>query len=73
MYGQIPDEKGISSILWWVTDVCMAMNRERVVFEVFIKVCPDFAGEPIKEWYVLDDWYAATGNGRPAHPFDNRA
>jgi len=50
----------------------MAMNRERVVFDVFIKVCPDFAGEPIKEWYVLDEWYAATGNGRPAHPFDNR-
>jgi len=38
----------------------MAMNRERVVFEVFINVYPDFAGEPIKEWYVLDDWYAAT-------------
>lgn len=50
----------------------MAMDREREVFSVFMKVCADFAGEPIKEWYVLDDWYAVTGRPRPAHPFDNR-
>lgn len=48
------------------------MNKEKTVFDVFMRVCPDFAGEPIKEWYVLDDWYAATGKARPPHPFDNR-
>lgn len=50
----------------------MVMDRERIVFSAFIKTSADFAGEPIKEWYVLDDWYRATGVARPAHPFDNR-
>jgi len=48
------------------------MERERRVFETFIKTCSDFAGEPVRQWYVLDGWYEGPGNTRPAAPFDNR-
>jgi hypothetical protein len=30
------------------------MQREKFIFESFLKVCPDFAGEPITEWDVVD-------------------
>jgi hypothetical protein len=48
------------------------MEREKRVFDTFIKTCGDFASEPVKGWYVLDDWYNSTGKPRPAAPFDNR-
>lgn len=50
----------------------MTMEREKAVFDAFIKASTDFAGEKLKNWYVLDDWYKATGYPRPAQPFDNR-
>lgn len=50
----------------------MTMDREKAVFEAFIKLSRDFAGEEIESWYVLDDWYIASGLPRPARPFDNR-
>lgn len=48
------------------------MKKERQVFETFIKTCGDFAGESVKVWYILDDWYRIPGNARPTVPFDNR-
>jgi hypothetical protein len=38
----------------------------------FLKVCPDFAGEPITEWDVVDKWYANRGLAPPPKPFDKR-
>jgi len=48
------------------------MEKERQVFDAFIKACSNFAGESVQKWYVLDDWYKVPGNTRPAVPFDNR-
>jgi hypothetical protein len=48
------------------------MDRESAIFDTFIKTCPDFADDAIKEWFVLDDWYKSTGKKRPSPPFDNR-
>ena len=42
------------------------MERERRDFETLIKTYGDFAGEPVKQWYVLDAWYEVAENTRPA-------
>ncbi|MGI9069223.1 MAG: hypothetical protein ACR2HX_22820 [Pyrinomonadaceae bacterium] len=48
------------------------MQREKFIFESFLKVCPEFAGEPIKEWDVVDEWYANRALALPPKPFDRR-
>ena len=48
------------------------MQREKFIFDSFLKVCPEFAGEPIKEWDVVDKWYANRALAPPTKPFDKR-
>ncbi len=48
------------------------IQREKFVFESFLKLCPEFAGEPIKEWDVVDKWYANRALALPPKPFDKR-
>lgn len=48
------------------------MQKERLIFESFLRVCPEFAGEPIKEWDVVDKWYANRAVAPPPKPFDKR-
>ena len=48
------------------------MANEKPIFAAFLKVCPDFAGEPIKEWDIVNDWYSKRSIPRPPQPFDER-
>jgi len=54
------------------TSVSAAMKNERLIFDSFLKVCPDFAGEPIEEWDVVEEWYGKHALIPPAQPFDKR-
>ncbi len=49
-----------------------SIKGEKAIFESFLRVCPDFAGETIKEWDVVDEWYASGALDPPPHPFDKR-
>jgi hypothetical protein len=48
------------------------MKNEKLIFDSFLKHCPDFTGEPIAEWDVVDEWYGKRGLALPPHPFDKR-
>jgi hypothetical protein len=48
------------------------MCKERAIFESFIRAYPDLMDEPIKDWFVLDDWYRIMGLQRPEPPDHNR-
>src|SRR5437867_295056 len=67
----LPFEQKIAIVkkLWTVS---AAMQNEKLVFDSFLKACPDFASEPIKEWDVVDQWYAKHGLTSPPSPFDKR-
>lgn len=54
------------------TGVSTAMKNERLIFDSFLKACPDFANEPIEEWDVVEDWYAKRALDPPPHPFEKR-
>ena len=49
-----------------------AIKGERAIFASFLRACPNFAGELLKEWDVVDEWYAKRELDPPAHPFDKR-
>ena len=49
-----------------------AIKGERAIFASFLRACPNFAGEPLKEWDVVDEWYAKRALDPPPHPFDKR-
>jgi hypothetical protein len=49
-----------------------AIKGERAIFTSFLRACPGFAGEPLKEWDVVDEWYASRALDPPGHPFDKR-
>ena len=49
-----------------------AIRGERAIFASFLRACPNFAGERLKEWDVVDEWYANRALDPPAHPFDKR-
>lgn len=48
------------------------VEREREIFKAFLKVKPDFAGEPIREWYHVSEWYGVKEIQRPAPPDHDR-
>jgi len=48
------------------------MANEKPIFESFLRVCPDFASEPIKDWDVVNEWYAKRALASPAKPYDER-
>jgi hypothetical protein len=48
------------------------MGEERAIFESFIRAYPDLLDEPIKDWFVLADWYRIMGLQRPKPPYHDR-
>jgi hypothetical protein len=69
---RLPFEEKIKIVEKLQTSVSAAMKNERLIFDSFLKVCTDFAGEPIEEWDVVDEWYARRSLPPPAQPFDKR-
>ena len=67
----LPFEQKIA-IVKKLQTVSAAMKNEKLVFDSFLKACPDFASEPIEEWDVVDKWYANRGLASPPPPFDKR-
>jgi hypothetical protein len=49
-----------------------AMEREKHIFEAFNKALPQFSGETIKEWDVVEEWYERRHLATPAAPLDKR-
>ncbi len=49
-----------------------AIKGEAAIFASFLRACPNFAGEPLKEWDVVDEWYTKRALNPPSHPFDKR-
>src|SRR5882724_1022004 len=69
---KLPFEEKIEIVKKLQTGVSAAMKNEKLIFDSFLKACPDFASEPIQEWDVVDDWYAKRALTPPAQPFDKR-
>lgn len=69
---KLPFEEKIKIVEKLQKGVAAAMKNEKLIFDSFLKVCPDFAGEPIAEWDVVEDWYGKHGLEPPEHPFDKR-
>jgi hypothetical protein len=69
---RLPFEEKIKIVQKLQTGVSAAMKNEKLIFESFLKACPDFAGEPIQEWDVVDQWYAKRALAYPPAPFDKR-
>jgi len=49
-----------------------AIKGEAAIFASFLIACPNFAGEPLKEWDAVDEWYEQRALDSPPHPFDKR-
>jgi hypothetical protein len=69
---KLPFEEKIKIVEKLQRGVAAAMKNEKLIFDSFLKACPDFAGEPIAEWDVVEDWYGKRGLEPPPHPFDKR-
>jgi hypothetical protein len=69
---KLPFEEKIKIVKKLQTGVAAAMKNERLIFDSFLKACPDFATEPIEEWDVVEDWYAKRALDPPPHPFEKR-
>ncbi len=69
---RLPLEEKIKIVKRLQTGVAAAMKNERLIFESFLKTCPDFATEPIAEWDVVAQWYVKRALDPPPQPFDKR-
>ena len=69
---KLPFEEKIKIVAKLQTGVSAAMKNEKLIFDSFLKACPDFANEPIQEWDVIDAWYAKRAIAPPPHPYDKR-
>jgi len=69
---QLPFEEKIKIVERLKTVPATMMANEKLIFEAFLKACPDFAGEPIKEWDVVNEWYVKRSLATPANPFNER-
>lgn len=69
---KLPFEEKIKIVEKLQRGVAAAMKNEKLIFDSFLKACPDFASEPIAEWDVVEDWYGKRGLEPPPHPFDKR-
>ena len=69
---KLPLEEKIEIVKRLQTVPAKMAENEKLIFESFLRVCPDFAGEPIAEWAVVDEWYAKQAIEPPAKPFDKR-
>jgi hypothetical protein len=68
---KLPFEEKIK-IVKKLQTVSDAMKGERVIFDSFLKTCPNFASEPIEEWDTVEEWYAKRELAPPHHPYDKR-
>jgi hypothetical protein len=68
----LPFEEKIKIVEKLQRGVAGAMKKEKLIFDSFLKACPDFAGEPIAGWDVVEEWYSKRGLQPPPHPFDKR-
>ena len=69
---KLPLEEKIEIVKRLQTIPAKMEKNEKLIFESFLRVCPDFAGEPIEEWDVVDEWYAERDLLPPPEPFDKR-
>ena len=69
---KLPLEEKIEIVKRLQTVPAKMAHNEKLIFESFLRVLPDFAGEPIKEWDIVDEWYAKRGLVAPPHPYDKR-
>ncbi len=69
---KLPLEEKIKIVKRLQTVPAKMAQNEKLIFESFLRVFPDFAGEPIKEWDIVDEWYAKRALAPPAQPFDKR-
>jgi len=69
---KLPFEEKIKIVEKLRASVSAAMRNEKLVFESFLKTCPEFADERIEEWDVVEEWYAKRALEPPAHPYDKR-
>jgi hypothetical protein len=69
---KLPFEEKIEILKRLQTVPAKMAQNEKLIFDSFLKACPDFAGEPIQEWDVVDQWYAKRALAPPAQPFDKR-
>src|ERR1700720_483813 len=68
---KLPLEEKIE-ILKRLQTVPAKLENEKLIFESFLKVCPDLASERVREWDVVEDWYANRALAPPPEPFDKR-
>ena len=68
----LPFEEKIRIVEKLQKGVSAAMNNEKLIFDSFLKVCPNFADEQITEWDVVEEWYAKHCLAAPPAPFDKR-
>jgi hypothetical protein len=69
---KLPFEEKIKIVEKLQRGVAAAMKNEKLIFDSFLKASPNFAGEPIAEWDVVEDWYGKRGLEPPPYPFDKR-
>lgn len=48
------------------------IKNEEFIFQSFLRTCPEFVGEPVTDWDVIDKWYHHRALTPPAKPFDRR-
>lgn len=69
---RLPFEEKIKIVKKLQRSVSAALKNEKLIFDSFLKTCPDFANEAIEEWDVVEEWYAKRALDPPPHPFDKR-
>jgi hypothetical protein len=69
---KLPFEDKIKIVNRLHAGVSALMKNEKLIFESFLKACPDFANEPIEEWDVVEDWYNKRALDPPPQPLDKR-
>jgi hypothetical protein len=69
---KLPFEEKIKIVERLRTVPAKMMSNEKPIFEAFLKVCPHFTGEPIKEWDVVIEWYLKRSVTPPDDPFHER-
>src|SRR5258705_1194417 len=69
---RLPFEEKIKIVEKLQASVSADMKNEKLIFDSFRKVCPDFASEPIAEWDVVEEYYAKRALAPPQPPFDRR-
>ena len=67
---QLPFEQKIA-IVKKLQAIPAILKDEKIIFDSFLKAYPALADE-IKEWDIVEKWYAKRGLDTPAHPFDKR-